>query len=353
MDLNNPAAFTAFDPDNMLGHIDGLPDQLAHAWDLGNRLALPEIRGIDRVLISGMGGSAIGADLLASYIEPACPLPVIVQRDYDLPAWADGSSTLVIGSSHSGNTEETLSAFQGALDRNCTCLAISTGGMLAALAASRGAPVWRFEHRGQPRAAVGFSFGLLLALFTRLGLIGSPSQELDGAIAAMRTQQKRIGAVSPVAENPAKRMAGQLMGRWVAVFSSGLLNPVARRWKGQISELAKAWAQFEFLPEADHNTLAGCVLPEEVIMKSMALFLRSPSDHPRNHLRSELTRRGFMIEGMNTDFVDASGDSRLAHLWTLLHFGDYMAYYLAMLYEMDPTPVIALENLKLELSRAG
>jgi len=351
MDLNHPELFAALDPENMLGHIDGLPNQLAQAWKLGKSLPLTDITGIERVLISGMGGSAIGADLLAAYVEPTCPVPVVVQRDYTLPAWAKGPATLVIGSSHSGNTEETLSAFQSALAQGCTCLAITTGGKLAALAGAQGAAVWRFEHRGQPRAAVGFSFGLLLALFTRLSLIPDPDQELQGAIDAMRAQQKRIGAASPLSENPAKRMAGQLMGRWVAVFGSGLLSPVARRWKGQISELAKAWAQFEFLPEADHNTLAGCVLPEDVIMKSMALFLRAPSDHPRNALRGELTRRGFMLEGMNTDFMDASGETPLENLWTLLHFGDYMAYYLAMLYEIDPTPVTALENLKQELSR--
>jgi glucose/mannose-6-phosphate isomerase len=352
MDLNTPAAFAALDPEDMLGHIDGLPDQLARAWELGNQLPLGNIAGIDQVLISGMGGSAIGADLLAAYIEPTCPVPVVVQRDYTLPAWAHGAKTLMIGSSHSGNTEETLSVFQAALAHGCTCLAITTGGKLGALAAEHGAPTWQFDHRGQPRAAVGFSFGLLLALFTHLGLIPSPAEELAEAIAAMRAQQEYIRAHVPLAENPAKRLAGQLMGRWVAVFGSGLLSPAARRWKGQISELAKAWAQFEFLPEADHNTLAGCVLPEDVIMKSMALFLRSPSDHPRNHLRSNLTRRGFMLEGMNTDFVDARGDSALAHLWTILHFGDYVAYYLAMLYGVDPTPVAALENLKRELSEA-
>jgi glucose/mannose-6-phosphate isomerase len=352
MNLNEPNTFSRLDLENMLGQIDSLPDQLTQAWELGQHLPLPTARGIERILISGMGGSAIGADLLSAYAEPTCPVPVTVQRDYTLPAWATGQRTLVIGSSHSGNTEETLSAFESALARGCTCLAISTGGRLAALAATQDVPTWQFEHHGQPRAAVGFSFGLLLALFTRLGFIQSPAEELAGTIAAMRIQQESIRADVPLAHNPAKRLAGQLMGKWVSVFASGLLNPVARRWKGQISELAKAWAQFEFLPEADHNTLAGCVLPEEVIMRSMALFLRAPSDHPRNQLRSELTRRQFMVEGMGTDVVEAHGDTALAHLWTVLHFGDYMAYYLAMLYEVDPTPVLALQNLKRELSLA-
>jgi glucose/mannose-6-phosphate isomerase len=146
-------------------------------------------------------------------------------------------------------------------------------------------------------------------------------------------------------------MAGQLVGRWVNVYGSGILAPVARRWKGQVNELAKAGAGFEFLPEADHNALAGLENPE-VLMKTMTLFLRAPSDHPRNHLRADLTRHGFMVAGLNTDVYNANGESRLAHLWTALHFGDYMAYYLAMAYGVDPTPVDALQNMKTALKAA-
>ena len=130
-------------------------------------------------------------------------------------------------------------------------------------------------------------------------------------------------------------------------MGSGLLTTVARRWKGQINEVAKAGANFEFLPEADHNTLAGTMNPEEVLNPhTMTLFLCAPSDHPRNRLRSDLTRKAFMLEGMNTDFVEARGNTPLAHMWTLILFGDYMAYYLAMGYGVDPTPIQALVDFK-------
>jgi glucose/mannose-6-phosphate isomerase len=296
-----------------------------------------------------MGGSAIGADLLAAYIAPHCPIPVVVHRNYDLPAWARGQETLAIASSHSGNTEETLSAFESALANGCCILAITTGGKLAERAAQSGIILWKFKHAGQPRAAVGYSFGLLLSIFSRLGLIPDPADELDAAADAMRTQQKKLRADVPAVNNPAKRMAGQLMGRCVTVFGADILEPVALRWKGQISELAKSWAQFEHLPEAEHNTLAGLVHPEDNLMKTMALFLRAPSYHPRNLLRSNLTKKIFMLEGPNTDFVDAQGEGRLAHQWTALHFGDYTAYYLAMCYGVDPTTVESLESFKREM----
>ena len=164
MNLDDFAAFSPLDPQGMLAHIDGLPNQLQNAWELGYSLALPEWENISRVLIAGMGGSAIGADILAAYTAPLCPVPVFVHRNYNLPSWAKGASTLVITSSHSGNTEETLSAYEQANANGCRILAMSTGGKLAQAANKDQVPLWQFVHKGQPRAAVGFSFGLLLQL---------------------------------------------------------------------------------------------------------------------------------------------------------------------------------------------
>jgi glucose/mannose-6-phosphate isomerase len=351
INLNEAKSFASLDPQNMLMHIDGLPDQLQSAWELSQALPLPSINEFRQVIISGMGGSAIGADLLAAYAQPLGSVPIFVHRDYSLPAWVKGPQTLVICSSHSGNTEETLSSFQEAARRGSPILTLATGGELAERSQEAGATLWQFDHSGQPRAAVGYSFGLLLGLSARLKIIPDPKSELEECLRAMRQQQLKLEAQSPLSENPAKRLAGQIYDRMVSVFGSGILTPVARRWKGQISEIAKAWAQFEFLPEADHNTLAGTLFPERILTHTTTIFLVSPSDHKRNKLRSDYTRQAFLQEGLSTDFVEASGDSALAHLWTVLHYGDYLAYYLAMLYGVDPTPVDALTGLKAALAQ--
>jgi len=350
MDLNNYTSFPNIDKQNYLAEIENLPSQLENAYQQGLGLNLPNWEGIQSVLIAGMGGSAIGADLLAAYASSACRVPILVQRSYSLPAWVTGPEVLVITSSHSGNTEETLSVFEQVSKSKCRILVLCTGGKLAEAARTKDIPVWIFNHQGQPRAAVGYSFGLLLSLITRLGLIPDPGIELSGAITAMRSQQMSLQADLPVVRNPAKRLAGQLMGRWVMLFGADVLEPVARRWKTQVNELAKAWAQFELLPEADHNALAGLQQPEQVLSSTMALFLRAPSYHPRNLLRTELTKQAYMLEGLNTDFVDTQGETALAQQWTALHMGDYVAYYLAMLYEIDPTPIPALEGFKRQLA---
>ena len=349
MDLNKYQDFPKLDSQNMLAEMNGLPEQLLSAWKEAEAMPLPEFSGVKKVLIAGMGGSAIGASLLKAYAAPLSSVPIEVHRDYGLPAWADGPDTLVIVSSHSGNTEETLSAMETALERGCSLLSISTGGKLAELAEKNGTDHWIFNHKGQPRAAVGYSFCLLLNVFYRLKFLADPWEEIQDAVAEMNNQVGRLTPEVPDHDNPAKLMAGQMIDRWVSVFGADLLTPVARRWKGQVSEIAKTWGQFEALPEADHNTLAGVVNPEEVLSKTIVLFLQAESNHPRNQRRIELTKKNFMIEGINTVLIKAKGDTRLAQMWTLIQFGDYTAYYLAMAYDVDPTPVAAIENLKREL----
>jgi glucose/mannose-6-phosphate isomerase len=228
MDLDRPEEFKLIDRADMMAQIEDLPDQLERAWKLGMQSSLAKHKPIDQVLIAGMGGSAIGADLLAAYVEPFCKTPITIQRDYDLPGWAKGDKTLVIGSSHSGNTEETLSVFEQARKADCQLFAVTTGGRLGEIASASGDGLWIFEHQGMPRAAVGYSFGLLLSLLFRLDLIPNPYDELVDAIRVLNTQQAEVQADVPVARNPAKRLAGQLVGRGVIILGSGVLAPAGR-----------------------------------------------------------------------------------------------------------------------------
>jgi glucose/mannose-6-phosphate isomerase len=350
MDLDDLARFRELDPQDMIGDIDGLPDQLARAWGMAQGMPSPEAESVKQIVMAGVGGSAIGADLLAAYVAPLASVPVMVCRGYDLPSFAAGAETLLIASSHSGNTEETLSAFEQGFSRKVKLLAVTTGGELARMAEAEGIPLWIFEHEGQPRAGVGYSFGFLLAALSGLRVIPDQSEAIASTVAAMRHQQPSLQPETPVVDNPAKRLAGQLMQHWPVVIGTTLLAPVARRWRTQISEIAKSMAQFEELPEADHNMVAGVVEPEALISKAMVIFLQSSLDHPRNVLRVTATRELLMTEGFNTDVVEGRGDTRLAHQWTCLHFGDYVAFYMAMCYGIDPTPVVAIESLKARIA---
>jgi len=346
MNLDDINQFKIIDPDGMLGELQGLPDQLALAWKTADKYHLPQNVEFSEVIISGMGGSAIGADLVASYALQLCEIPISVIRGYRLPSWAKGKETLVICSSHSGNTEETISVFNEAIEKKCTVMCISRGGKLLSQAKEHGLIGWQFDHHGQPRSAVGFSFGMILNLFSRLKLIIDQKSELESTVIKMREYIKKIDAEIPVVQNLAKRIAGQALNRYLVILGAEHLEPIARRWKTQINELAKCWAQFEFLPEADHNTLAGLIFPEANIQNTYALFLNSENYHPRNKKRLDLTFSEFMIAGMCSDKVDLSDTSLLSEIWKLLLLGDFVSYYLAMAYKVDPTPIEALESFK-------
>ncbi|HEY60982.1 MAG TPA: bifunctional phosphoglucose/phosphomannose isomerase [Anaerolineae bacterium] len=348
MNLDDLNVFKKIDSLNMLSEIDNLPNQLEMAWQTGQDYPLPKFESISQVVISGMGGSAIGADMLTAYAQQICKVPICVHRNYGLPAWVN-HDTLVISSSHSGNTEETFSSFEEALKKGAPIVAITTGGKLAEEARVDISTLWKFKHKGQPRAAVGFSFGLLLSLFMRLGLIPDQSKNVRDTIATLRMYQRTLKADVPVQSNPAKRMAGQAVGRWVVIIGADHFAPIARRWKTQINELAKAWAQFDFLPEADHNTLAGVINHEPILLKTMVLFLKGRWEHKRNSLRTDITSRELMVAGLNTEVLKFEYEHPLMEMWNSLLFGDYLAYYLAMLYKIDPTPVDAIENLKLAM----
>jgi glucose/mannose-6-phosphate isomerase len=346
MNLDDFDLFKKLDPEGMLKEIQNLPEQLAQAWSIADQYPLPKENHYSNVIIAGMGGSAIGADLLISYITPFCKVPINIIRGYHLPFWAKGKEVLVICSSHSGNTEETLSIFREAVENHCTILNVSTGGQLLKLAKDNNLVGWKFEHIGQPRSAVGFSFGMLLNLFSRLKLITDQTAIIDSTVLEMRKFIKEIDAEIPVYKNLAKRIAGQAINRYLVILGAEHLEPVARRWKTQINELAKCWAQFEFLPEADHNTLAGLVFPEPNLRNTYAIFLDSNNYHPRNHKRIELTFSEFMLAGICTDKVANPNELVLCEIWKMILLGDFVSYYLAMAYQIDPTPIDSLENFK-------
>ncbi len=332
----------------MLAQIDGLPDQLQNAWDLGLDQPLPDFKDIRSIVISAMGDSAVAAELVTASVSRSIRLPVTLHRGYDLPAHASGPQTLVTCISHSGNSEEVLTAFEAAQKNDCTIFAISTGGELTNRAIEKNIPVWKFDSKGVvDTAAVAYPFGLLLALFSRLDFIPDPAKDVAEAVAMMKRSQQHITADVIAARNPAKRYAGQLVGRWVTFVATETLAPVARRWKMQVNQLAKAGANFEIIPEATHNTLIATLNPNQTLnAHTMTLFLRAPSDHPRNRLRSDMMRQTFMLEALNTDVIDARGQSVIAHLWTLILFGDYMAYYLAVAYGADPSEEDAFVNFR-------
>lgn len=353
LDLDDLQHMKTVDPDNMLAHIVALPDQFENAWRRAQTFSLPETHRHPRqIVLLGMGGSAIGGDLLAALIAGTSPVPFAVVRGYDLPAFISGPDTLVIASSFSGGTEETLAAADQALARGIRLLGITTGGKLAEHARTHNYPLWTFDYRSQPRAALGWSFGLLIGLAHQLNLAPHLEADLKEAVALLRDQRAIYAAENVVTQNPAKRDAGQMIGRIPVFYGGGYFEPVARRWKGQINENAKAWAQYEPMPEANHNAIVGTSFPEERMSNMLNIFITSRQyDHPRVQLRHELTFKLCLQHGIMADKFHPKGQSALAQMCHAIQHGDYISYYVAMAYGADPTPVAPIMELKEQMSQ--
>ena len=346
-----PDSIRSLDPADMLGHVRAFPDHLAVGWQRGADAAGYGWQATDfnAVVVCGMGGSAIGGDLLRTFAEPEAPVPVHVVRGYALPGFVS-DRTLVVISSYSGGTEETLSCYADARQRGATVLAVTSGGEVKETAEEAGHRVIEIPGGMQPRAALGFSLGVLLRLAREIGLAEVSDNAFDEAVDLARARSERLG--SPDGGNEATALAETLHGKLSVIYSGpGLLEAVNMRWRTQLHENAKAPAVGNLFPELDHNEIMGFEAAPEAVAEAMAVVvLRDEGDHPQVQKRMAATR-DLVADGVASwTVVDSDGPSRLARMLSLLQLGDFASFYLAMLQEVDPTPVKTIQELKRTLA---
>lgn len=347
--LDQPDRLSSLDPKSMCGLIESLPLFMAGAARTARTLSLRAPQRITSVIVSGMGGSAIGGDVIRVAVSEQLKIPMLVCRDYRIPAFVD-SGTLVIASSYSGNTEETLSACEQARAAGAPIVCITSGGKLAALAHAHGYPVISLPAGLPPRAALGYSSVLLLGALTSLGLVPDMSGALQETIDLLSRLVPAYGPATPEEKNPAKAIAASLHGRLIAIYGSGALtDPVAVRWRGQMEENAKNLAFHHLLPEMNHNELVGWQLPAALLDQIGVVFLRDRNDHPQVQRRFDLTRDIVAQKAGIVHEAWGEGDSPLARIFSLICLGDFVSFYLACLNAVDPTPVAVIEILKQKL----
>ena len=305
---------------------------------------------INKVVILGIGGSAIGGDLVSSLVASEAKLPILIHRDYDLPAFID-AQTLVIASSYSGMTEETLSSFKQALDTKCKKLVITTGGKLKVMAEQRNIPVFVFKYKAQPRAALPFSFLPILCFLQKLGFIKDKSADVTETVPVLQKLSQKINEGVPASQNLAKQLTQRLYGHLPVIYGAGVISEVAHRWKTQLNENSKAWAFYEVFPELNHNAVVGYQFPPELASKIVVVLLRSTYLPKHIQLRYQVTCQLLDQAKIDYQIVDGDGSSQLSQIMSLVLFGDYVSYYLAMLYKIDPTPVKAIDYLKEKLAK--
>ena len=337
------------DPGNMLDRIKDLATQVRDAWKIAKAAPIPPAYGdVRNITVSGMGGSAIGGDLAAALMANELKIPMSINRDYGLPAYV-GRDSLVIASSYSGNTEETLSAFEEAQKRGAKVLVLTTGGKLNDLAKAANYPLVTFSYKAQPRAVLGYSLGLVLGCLSRLGFVRDLSGDLDAALADLAKLEERVHEGART--NDAKKMATELYGRIIFAYGAGVLGVMARRVKGQWNENAKNWSAFDVMSELNHNAVVGFPHPPIARDALTVLLLRSDRDNPRHKIRFDVTAELLDRAGVPHKTLKFDGQNMLSEVLQMTMFTDYVSFYLALLNGADPSEVRSIDYLKDRLAK--
>jgi glucose/mannose-6-phosphate isomerase len=300
------------------------------------------------LLVCGMGGSAVGGDLAVAALGDRLTRPLVTVRGYELPPWATPGS-VVLCASYSGDTEETLACYEAAGALGASRVAVTTGGRLAQAARDDGVPVIGIPAGLQPRAAVAYMLVTTLEVAAFAGVAPRVRTEVDAASATLSELAAEWGPDGDDGCLP-KRIAEQAHGAGVCIYGAGTTAAPAYRWKTQINENAKIPAFAAELPEADHNEIVGWDGAGDV-GRFFAVFLADSDQHPRTRQRIELTARLIEPHATGTAIVDSRGNGPVERLLSLVFLGDLFSIYLAVLREIDPTPVSAIDRLKQELSR--
>src|SRR5579884_295672 len=357
-DLTDPRRFAVLDPHDMMGLALKCPQQCREAVAIGRQFA-PEPPGradVRQIVVTGLGGSAIGGDFARCLTDAYGPVPLLVNRDYTLPHFV-GPHTLVIAGSYSGNTEETLAAYAAARTAGAQLMAVTSGGKLGEMAKADGVPVALVPGGQPPRSATGYMFFPLIGYLAHRGLLGRDlAADLAETLSNLEALIAALGPEVPIEQNPAKQLAVALHGKLPILYGSqGYRGAVAYRWKSQFNENAKQAAFANVFPEQNHNEILAWTLAARQAQNWAVIFLRDPeevSETPRIARRVEVTKE-LIAPVAQVHEVWARGQSLLARMFHLIYFADFLTIYLAYLNGICPTDIGAIDHLKAEMAKLG
>lgn len=335
------------DPSDILTHINNYAEEIYDALTIGKKFAVPSYYiKAKKIVILGMGGSGISGEIVKSLLASS-NLVVEVVHDYHIPAYTD-SDTLVIACSHSGDTEEPISGFFEARERNAKMIIITTGGKLKSLAGKFKVPCIDYDYKSVPRAAYLYSLVFLLTIFSKLGHYKLDNHIIKDVFETLEKSQAKFAPENNEISNPAKLLAEKIAGKVVVIYASSKLVAVAQRFKGQFNENSKNFAFFEEYPELNHNAIEGLQNPKNACA---IISLESNFDSDRINLRqniiSEIINKNHIVYE-RVRFVSAQNP--LSEMIAMLQFCDYVSFYLAILNKVDPTPMPNIDYLKSRLT---
>jgi len=349
--LDDPEEIGRIDKDGMLEVCLRADKITTEAIKLAEEAKFPkDYADCRNMVVIGMGGSSIGGELLKDWLREESPVPIEICNDYELSAYINENS-LVFAISYSGETEETLTAFIEAYKRGCKIFAITSGGHLKAFCERLNVPFLTIPRGFAPRAALPYMFFPMVTFCRKIGLVKEIKDELEETVKILNKISKENNVNRPFRENPAKKMAFELYGTIPVIYGFRHYGSVAHRWKTQLNENSKIPCKYEVFPELNHNEAVGWEASSETAKHFSIVLLRDPNEPKEIRERIETTKALAFKKVSKILEVEAKGKSKLAKMFSLLHFGDLVSVYLAILQGKNPTPVETISKVKRELKK--
>src|SRR4030043_254552 len=349
--LDNTDRMRRIDKSDMLSFCVNAAEHYRKASKTAEKISLQYSKP-DNVIVAGMGGSAIGGELLKDWASDKAPVPIEVCRAYALPAYANEKS-LVLIVSYSGETEESLSAFLDAAKRKCMIFCVSSGGSLLEFAEKLNLPYLRVPSGMPPRAALPYLFVPLLKSLEKMKIAPSVSDDLSEAITLLARISGENAPQKPAKDNFAKRLASEINGTVPIVYGFGVYRSVAQRFKQQFNENSKVPSKWEFFSELNHNEIVGWENAEKLARCFSTIFIRDKNEPNEIRNRIEATKTLMQPAQSNMFEVWSQGKSALAKMLSTICIGDFTSVYLAVLRGVDPPPVSTIALLKEKMERVG
>ncbi len=352
-DLDDLKKIGELDPAGMLKAEEDFYDQLIEARTIAENTDLSKIssKEFKGVAILGMGGSGFSADIIKALVAGSIAVPVEVVKGYDLPAFV-GKEWLVIAVSYSGNTEETISALNQAIERGADILIECSGGKLKILAESSGYPMIKIPSGLQPRGAIGYLFFPVYLAMGTLGLIDIDESDVEEALDLVLEKASIYNRNVPVIDNPAKELAVKIGDRLPIIYGTeGLYMALAYRLKCEINENGKTPCWWNSFSELNHNETVGWERLANITGSFILIAFRDPDESPKMRTRINVTLGQIKSNIAEIVEIPVEGKSKLAKALSVMYLGDIASVYLALLAGVDPSPVVKIESLKAELAK--
>ncbi len=329
------------DQDRMIEKICDLTHQIQNSWIFVQKQAYLDYSHVKFIHLGWLRHHSNTIDILRLMTE-SCSIGLIVQEHGNLPLWCQGKNNLLLLVVDQDNVDEMTGLLEQGINRECSIFVLFTDQKTKDHFFTNDIDHWVLPDHKFDRTTLGFDTFMLYGILHKMGLTPDISQDILNLKLNLEKTIQHIDVNIPSALNPAKRLAGQMVGRWIKIIAGGVMLPIANRWSDQINQSAKALSSSENIYHLAHQSLSGFFNPENVAQKSMVVFLKSRFNDKKIEWMTDLAKEELMCNGIGTDLYIARGEDLLSQIWTTILFGDFLAYYLAIAYECDPTPIMKL-----------